>query len=160
MTNHFKGLLGLAAVLWVSGCASGPSRECSGPQQPPPPPPPPCGCGCDKSGFGSGSNGPMQEGEPGVASSFGPHAGGPGRHHLPPPEAFEACQGKKVDDVCKVQRGSWEMTGTCRGPKGPEQGDASKAESDEHLACVPEHPKGSAEGARDSVPPNQVKPKN
>jgi hypothetical protein len=52
------------------------------------------------------------------------------RHHGPPPAAFEACQGKKADDVCKVTFGDHAIDGKCA------------ATPDARLACRPDRPMG------------------
>ncbi len=36
----------------------------------------------------------------------------------PPPEAFEACEGKSKSDPCKVSTPHGELNGTCQMPKG------------------------------------------
>jgi hypothetical protein len=52
-----------------------------------------------------------------------------------PPEAFDACNGKKEADACTVKHGGHEMKGTCApAPDGDTGG---------RLACRPERPEGA-----------------
>lgn len=65
--------------------------------------------------------------------------GGPGRgrghHGPPPPEAIDACEGKKAEESCGFTGPRGAVEGTCRA--GP---DSSKP-----LACAPAHPPGPPE---------------
>jgi len=49
-----------------------------------------------------------------------------GHHRKPPPAAFDACKGKKADDVCEVTFHEHKMNGKC-------------AASPDGLVCRPEH---------------------
>jgi hypothetical protein len=96
------------------------------------------------------------EGAPPPCHHDGPHGAGPGAHFGgPPPEIFEACNGKKAGDECVVKRDDWEMKSVCGAPP--------HGAADGRLACVPGgRPKGpppapAAEGAKPAAPP--AKPK-
>jgi hypothetical protein len=95
------------------------------------------------------------EGGPPPCHHDGPHGMGPGAHFGgPPPEIFDACNGKKAGDECVVKRDEWEMKSICAVPP---RGGADR------LACIPGgRPKGpppaaATESAKPAAPP--AKPK-
>jgi hypothetical protein len=53
----------------------------------------------------------------------------PPRPHAPPPEAFQACEGKVTGDPCTVHVHETDVGGTCAAPPG-----------ESRLACRPNHP--------------------
>jgi len=62
----------------------------------------------------------------------------PGPHHPPPPEAFDACNGKTADAACTVTHGDRTMEGKCITPPP----DANE----KRLLCAPPHPPGGPGG--------------
>ncbi|MBS2011659.1 MAG: hypothetical protein JST00_02000 [Deltaproteobacteria bacterium] len=68
-----------------------------------------------------------------------PHGGPGGRPpHPPPPEAFDACNGKVVDASCTVALGDRSLDGKCVLPP-PEA-------NEKRLVCAPPHPPGGPGG--------------
>jgi len=97
------------------------------------------------------------QGPPGVCHAAQPMRGPADAHGGPPPEASEACIGKKAGDDCVIRRDEWEMKGTCT--QGPVGGQDSRS------ACAPSRPKGPPSsndndrgGARHPSPTEEVGP--
>ncbi|MCB6184840.1 hypothetical protein LIN78_14930 [Leeia sp. TBRC 13508] len=67
--------------------------------------------------------------------------GGHGEHHMPPPEAFAACENKAKSTACVVQTPRGEMKGRCGGPEGKK------------LACMPDMPPKGGKGEQPPPPP-------
>ena len=69
--------------------------------------------------------------------------GGDHMHHMPPPQAFDACKEKQAGDACNVQLGENEIAGKCDpAPPGAVQGG---------LACRPD-----GEARRHHGPPPEI----
>lgn len=62
----------------------------------------------------------------------GGHGSGGHPHGSPPPEVFNACEGKVADAACSVKFGDREIAGTC---KAPPQGS-----TETRLGCAPARP--------------------
>jgi hypothetical protein len=65
----------------------------------------------------------------------------PGPPRRPPPQAFEACAGKKVAEACEVSFREHKITGVC----------TALPDDAQQLFCRPEHPPGPPPG---TPPPN------